>query len=287
MHLLGGAALFLTSTWRNRANWPGWPRVLLTALTLGLVASLLVRAALVGLAGCLALLLMYRMWRPILVVVGALVGVAALLSVLNIQFETHRGVVNAATVVERQLSTINFIGNGDAPAQDDQSGTIYWRVIWWRALWDEALGNPAILMIGRGYGPDLRQSVASFAAGDMNWDQGQDSGSPVRSPHNIAMTLLARSGLVGLTAWVIVLVASFRQIMRATLAARRAGDVENELLGRWFSIYLAVILLVSMFGVVLESPFGAIPFFWTLGMALAWAAQKAWTAASTPTQRHG
>jgi O-antigen ligase len=107
----------------------------------------------------------------------------------------------------------------------------------------------------------------------LNWDQGAEDGKPVRSPHNVAMTVFARTGLIGLAAWLLVLVTSFVSIVRGALACRRRGDRDAELFGVWLIIYLLAMLLIALLGVVLESPFGAAPFFWVIGVGLAWGAR--------------
>jgi O-antigen ligase len=91
------------------------------------------------------------------------------------------------------------------------------------------------------------------------------------------MTILARSGLIGLALWLVMLCVSFAAILKAALAARRASDQEDELLGVWFLSYLMLILVVSMFGVVLEAPHGAVPFFLILGLAMGWTADHSVT----------
>jgi O-antigen ligase len=104
----------------------------------------------------------------------------------------------------------------------------------------------------------------------MNWDQGEDQGRPVRSPHSIAMTVLSRSGAIGLALWLVVLIVGFGQILRATALARRSANHADEVLGVWFLAYLSAILIVALFGVVLEAPHGAVPFFLLLGLGVGW-----------------
>ncbi len=288
MHLIGAAVFFVTA--QRLAAPPLTRRLtpLLVAAALGLMAVLQVRAAFVGLAGVLVLLAVHRMLRSVLLIFAALGSLLAVMWLVNFDLETSRGVVSARSVIERQLSTIDFLNGGDqeaAPSQDDgTSGTIEWRLIWWQALVDEALADPTILAIGRGYGPDLRDALAGRARGSVNWNQGSEVGRPVRSPHNIAMTILARSGLLGLALWLLVLGTSFSSIVRATLASRRRGDRDNELMGVWLASYLAAMLLIASLGVVLESPFGAAPFFWLLGLALAWAAERRADASPAPSR---
>jgi O-antigen ligase len=132
-----------------------------------------------------------------------------------------------------------------------------------------------MLLFGRGYGVDLVAVAARYAPPGVAYQFGQNEDHPLRSPHSIAMTLLGRSGLVGLALWLLVLAASFGRLLSTTLAARRAGRRDDELLGVWFLAEGVLIVLVAMFGVVLEAPHAAIPFFVILGAALAWASDQA------------
>jgi hypothetical protein len=278
MHLIGAATLFLTGRGLRRPPWPGWLGIAIAAGLLGLTAMLQVRAAFVGLAGAVAVLVIYRLVRPVVVIGAALAMVLAVMWVLDVELPTDRGVVSASSIVERQASTLLFLVGGSEKSEhthrsdieNDHAGTIEWRTIWWEALIEESLSNPTYLLIGRGYGSDLRAAVASRAVGTLNWDQGIDEGKPVRSPHNIAMTIFARTGLVGLALWLLVLTTCLTALIRATLAHHRSGDRDEELFGAWLIVYVLAMLLVALLGVVLESPFGAAPFFWVLGVGLAW-----------------
>jgi hypothetical protein len=272
MYLLAAAALFITGDGRAEVAWPRWATLWLLVIALAEIVVVQHRSAMVGLIGVLALLVAFRMWRPVLRIVGGGLALVAVLWVLGIEIDTPRGAVSAQTVLERQASTLGFISGDEAARdQDGPGGTVRWRTVWWRALVDQALAAPTLLVVGRGYGPDLRDAVVGLQVGDLNWDQGTEKARPVRSPHSIAMTLFARSGLLGLTIWTLLLGASVGRMVRATAAARRAGRHDDEMFGIWLVATLVAILLVAMLGVVLESPFGGAPFFFLLGIGVAWA----------------
>lgn len=271
MHLIGSASLFLTARGLRRQPWPAWLGIGIAAGMLGLTALLQVRAAFVALAGAVMVLVIYRLVRPVAVIGVALLLALGVMWVLDVELPTGRGVVSARTVVERQVSTLMFFSDAEVdPREDDQAGTIEWRTIWWQALIEESLGDQTYLWIGRGYGADLREAVKTRAVGTLNWDQGEEEGKPVRSPHNVAVTVFARTGLIGLGLWLLVLTVCFATIARATLACRRRGDGDEELFGVWLIVYVLAMLLISLLGVVLEGPFGAAPFYWVLGVGLAW-----------------
>lgn len=277
MYLLAGAALFLTSSYVERTPWPRSLTPVLVLVAFGLVAAAQHRSAFVALAAVLALLAVLRLWRPVVVLVGAGTAVIVLLYVLNVSIEDPESgrPISARTIVQRQLSTVAFLGGGErAVRSDSDSGTIRWRTIWWDALLRESLADPRLFLVGRGYGPDLRDAVRGLEGQTLNWNQGSEAGRTVRAPHNIAVTVLARSGLVGLVLWLTLLGACCVGIIRAIASARRAGARDDEMLGVWLATFVTTVVVASLFGVVLESPFGAVPFFFILGLGVAWSRDR-------------
>jgi O-antigen ligase len=224
-------------------------------------------------AAMMCLLVALRLWRPVLILGLAAVAAVVVLWLVDFELETSRGTLSARAVIERQISTIDFLGGGRTAEQvtEGDGGTIYWRTLWWQALLDEQLADEHLILLGRGFGPDLREPVIALASGALNWDQGSEDGRVVRSPHNIAMTILSRTGVLGLLLWLGLLAVGWWRIVRATAAARLAGDRDNEMFGVWLAVSLVVILVTALLGVILESPFGAIPFFFLLGLGVAWA----------------
>jgi hypothetical protein len=274
MHLLGGAVFFLTVAPNEGPRWPRWVTILIIGLSLGLVVTMQVRAAYIALFGVLLLLVLYRRWRPVTLILSVTAGLVGLIWILNLEVERDNQVWSARTIIERQLSTLVFLSGEEDESQARHSGTIRWRLIWWEALVEEAIDEPVTLLVGRGYGPDLTDAVAGSRALGFFYDQGKELGLPVRSPHNIIVTFFARSGAIGLAAWLLLLYLSLERTLKGTFACRSLGDRQNQLFGVWLSAYLVAILLVSSFGVVLESPFGAIPFFWLMGLGIAWGTEQ-------------
>jgi O-antigen ligase len=82
----------------------------------------------------------------------------------------------------------------------------------------------------------------------------------VRSPHNYLLNTWARLGLVGVGLVLGLMIAALRV---ARLVARHAPRVrDDDVLAM---LLVASIPVVAFVGVVLESPFGALPYFWALG----------------------
>ena len=107
-------------------------------------------------------------------------------------------------------------------------------------------------MFGLGFGHDLaRNFLQEYYA------ESQDDFT-ARSPHSILVTLFARTGVVGFTAFLIVI----GLMIRRTWRERRT---ESEAFSAWCASW--VILTSACFGVVLEGPMGAIPFWILVGLA--------------------
>lgn len=81
-------------------------------------------------------------------------------------------------------------------------------------------------------------------SGAVRWLSGN---SDVRYPHNWWVSLFSRYGIIGIACW-----------LMCGIAALRGVTKENE--GFQFLTFLISILVASSFGVVMESPFGIIPF---------------------------
>jgi hypothetical protein len=119
---------------------------------------------------------------------------------------------------------------------------------------------------GKGYGINLAE------------DDGYqvDAENTLRSPHNVHMTYLARSGVMGVALWAIVNLVWAFGIAWGHLTARRRGRM------RWASVFLfigsfwAAFLINASFDVYLEGPMGGI-WFWSVfgvGIASLWIYRK-------------
>lgn len=110
-------------------------------------------------------------------------------------------------------------------------------------------------VVGVGFGPnflvDSKADVTLFGGGiDV-----------VRSPHNYLVGTWARLGLIGLAIALALTLIGWRLAYRVVSRGQaRLSDADV------LAILLVVTVpLVAFVGVVLESPFGAIPYFWALG----------------------
>ena len=150
---------------------------------------------------------------------------------------------------------------GDPRNSDSGSGTATARQEAWALVLDDATADPTRLIVGSGFGPDFLDR-----SGAAVWFEGTvDKG--VRAPHNYVLNTLGRLGLVGvaLLGWVATTLA------RAAFRRRSHPDVDPD--RRRFDEMLVLLVctltVVSLVGVILESPFGAVPFWWAAGLLIA------------------
>jgi O-antigen ligase len=124
------------------------------------------------------------------------------------------------------------------------------RSTWWKVVIDETVRvNP---WYGLGWGYDLAEPFTQ-----VYYPEGGEDFS-ARSPHNIVITVFARTGVVGLLPF-LALLAAFS--VRLWQVVRRGG----EEVGLWCASL--TILTSSCFGIVLEGPMGAVVFWTLLGLA--------------------
>lgn len=163
---------------------------------------------------------------------------------------------------ERVASMADFAGTGQyrSEALADKADNNRFRVVWWRVVATETWEtNPAF---GLGFGYDLARGFV------REYDPGMADEFSARSPHNVMFTVLGRLGIAGvLVAGAIVVV-----MLRRTIVSLQ---LQTEGAAYWCMAW--VILVSACFGVVLEGPMGAVPFWTLLGLASTSATRKDWT----------
>jgi hypothetical protein len=205
------------------------------------------RAGLISCCACVLVAVMLRAGRNgRLSLRRVLLGATAVLAVI---------VVFPISPAGQRLLATNGHGTASAELVENAQGTKRARLIAWERVVTYTLDDPVRSAIGVGFGPDFLQ----LSNGDLPIGRGMG----VRSPHNYLITVFARLGFGGLTV-VFALLASLLTI--ATRTVRRGPPDELTSLCVLLMISL---LIAAMLGVILESPFGAAPFFWAAGILLA------------------
>lgn len=211
-----------------------------------------VRAAFVGGVAALAMLGVAGRWR-FTVIQGCLATFGAgVLVVAALAFDhepAKRGLVDitarVATIAQIDAFRAHQLHKGYKVDNNR------FRLVWWRTVatdvWER---NP---WFGLGFGYDLS---ARFV---QEYDQEMGEEFVARSPHSVAVSVLGRMGLVGFAVWLAFGV-SFVQRARQGVSRARPATV-----GLWGA--LIVVATSSLFGVVLEGPMGAVPFWVMLALA--------------------
>jgi hypothetical protein len=152
----------------------------------------------------------------------------------------------------------SVIGNSDKSNLD---GTKTWRLNWWQSIVDYTVNGP-YFWTGKGFGVNLAE--------DDNYEVGHEiGGPPVRSPHSVNMTMLARAGVPGLILWVVTLVGWFGMLFRMMVVARRHGDFRWADIFLWIACYGSAIVVDASFDVALEGPMLGIWFWCLFGLGIA------------------
>ena len=253
-HLAGAALYALLLRPRPGAAW-----TMALLLGIGMVAA-------VSRGGMLAMLVPVALAAVIsgrwtrLTRIAAVVGLAFTLSLaLQIEFQVGNVDERAGTSEARTVSAGQFLANvvsildDDAPAE--LSGTKQWRLMWWAKIQDYTLNGP-YFWTGKGFGIGLAEDD-----GFVVWEtEGQTT---VRSPHNATITMLARTGVPGVTLWLLLLVSWFAMMMSSMVEARRRGEQDWANAFLFVAGYLLAILINASFDVALEGPMLGI-WFWCL-----------------------
>lgn len=220
-------------------------------LLIGTLAS--PRAAMVAAGGVTFAWVLAGHWR-IFTAQVTIVTVAASVA-LTVFFLGGRNLQTTGvySIYEHALSVFDFQGRGSYLHQEsgDPGDNNRFRLVWWRAValetWHE---NPAF---GLGFGSDLADRFLA------DYDLLMAEEFTTRSPHSMIMSAFGRMGALGLLLWLAIagaMIAMTRTIFRS---------------GSWDAMgYASIAWIVwtsACFGVVLESPMGAVVFWTTLGLA--------------------
>jgi hypothetical protein len=178
----------------------------------------------------------------------------------------------------RQISLDQIVANVtsifDSHSNEGLEGTKAWRLRWWTTIVDYTVNGP-YFWDGKGYGVNLADSDGFQLLADHS----------LRAPHNGHLEILARSGVPGLSLWVLLQMAIGATLLRAAAKALAADLRRWAAIAGWIFAYWVAALVNTSFDVYLEGPQGGI-WFWTiigLGIAAAMAIDRL-TAESSSTR---
>lgn len=229
--------------------WPFASLAILNVLAAENRASIL--AAVIAL-GALALSPLRRfVWLQVAVGALALLIVTGLALIGDHPASQRR----LGSFTERMASIADVSNAGQAASEegDIKRDNNRFRRVWWQSVVEETLAeNPAF---GLGFGYDLARGFLRAYNPEMADD------FTARSPHNFAVTVFGRTGIVGLLS----LCAIISLVCARMWQTLRAAGKEGTRGGLWLAVFL--ILVSSCFGVVLEGPMGAVVFWSLMGLA--------------------
>ena len=145
-------------------------------------------------------------------------------------------------------------------APEAATGTALWRLVWWQNILQSMLQDHPVS--GFGFGFDL----AIFNPYLHDVDEG---GWPVRSPHNINVTILSRMGIFGAVLFAAILIVGVGGLYRNAWSGPgllRYWPERRMEIGFWAGMLLAT-WVNSTFGVLMEGPVLGIWFWFALGFS--------------------
>ncbi|HVU18598.1 MAG TPA: O-antigen ligase family protein [Candidatus Didemnitutus sp.] len=236
---------------RDRHRFWAWP---LAALLFLFVAAGDNRASLCGAILVLVGLLVAWRWQYAAVHVFAGAVALAVMIVLSVGFQNAWASNRLHGIVDRARSVADVRGLASYSTEESSSkgDNNRFRLVWWHTVvLDTWNGNP---WFGLGFGADLAKSFVQEYSPDL------DEEFTTRSPHNIFLSVFGRMGLAGVLVWTALLGTAAIETWR-TWRRQDSGWIVAFWCGVW------VILVSACFGVVLEGPMGAVPFWTLLGLA--------------------
>jgi hypothetical protein len=191
-----------------------------------------------------------------MILLGVLAGAVTIISLVSdwsVGRDSYRP-ISPRQVVENYSS----IGGGGSEASRSQlEGSRKWRLNWWNGIIQYTIYGP-YFWTGKGYGINVGEDdrFGTYAT------------AALRSPHNIHMTILARTGVPGLALWVSFLGAFTLSLISAYWRARRSGRDWWARANVWILAYWAASLMNATFDVYLEGPQGGIWFWSIVGLGI-------------------
>jgi hypothetical protein len=177
----------------------------------------------------------------------------------NVKFSTAIvGTIILAFILQFTTAGTRLLGGlGLSSSNSDLAssalGTVNARELVWRQVLDWVNSSSTNIFFGSGFGINFLDVTRTLQFLEGTTYTG------VRSPHNFLVTVIARLGwpaAVILTVTLVIIVIRFRK---------------SELLDDLSFVSMTIVLAfipISLLGVILEAPFGAIPFYFSIGVLL-------------------
>jgi O-antigen ligase len=231
----------------------------------GAILLSMTRAGVLGAATATALAI-------VLVLAGSKAGKSRkleLVSVAPLILVAFIAIVPTTDVGTKFLATLDPSLAASSTVAEGAAGTTRARSNAWDAVAEWTLNDPQRAIVGVGFGPNFLVDSGASILLVSNAEGGEDV---PRSPHNFWIGTFARLGAVGLA----LVGAAVVMALGRTWRSRRV--LTSDPLALLTALIPAALLIPATFGVVLESPFAAVPFWWSIGVSLALYQRRAGTA---------
>lgn len=252
----GGTALGRLSL--TRTDWLWWALWFAAAA----IPLFRVRAGLLAVAAAVLVVLLFRpgtrWWKPLVLV--------AVMVTSFVAFDVRITVGSARNTISAESLLLNIQSITQSTGEGDRDGSRRWRLLWWGDIVNYTVHGP-YFWTGKGYGVNLADA-----------DGYQLADGELRSPHNGHLTILARSGVPGLAAWLLLQGLFVVGLLRAYRRATATGQELWARLNLWVLAYWTAFMVNAAFDVFLEGPQGGI-WFWALfgfGLALLEVQRRQW-----------
>jgi hypothetical protein len=252
---LSGAAVFALVGFRKAT--PLW--IVLLVASLAMVCALSRGGMLAFAVSITVAVLVLGKIRELAIVVVAGLTIFAVAYVLEPAFTDYR---ETASSIERPISTrqiVNNIASMVGQGQEQGEGTKRWRVDWWNTIINNTVYGP-YFWTGRGFGLNLAEADGLSDNHRLT--------RPLRSPHSVHMTILARAGVPGLALWGAFLASWLGTTMRTMWIARRRGQADWAALFLFIACYAMAIVINATFDVTLEAPMQGVWFWCLIGFGI-------------------
>lgn len=271
VHLAGGAIFVLLGLYgvpgdagvskrrSPRLFWAMWLTSLLFVASLNRGGFLSVVVSL----GLVAFFEPQAVGRRLAVALVAVALVSAIVLPVSLSLEDSSQV--AAASEDRALTPSQVVENilsivgRESEARGNLGGTKEWRMEWWTTIVNYTVFGP-LFWSGRGFGANL--------ADEDGFQVAREDEAPLRSPHNIHMTFLARMGVPGAVAWVGLLLCFMLSMLAGSVRARMDGATWWARVHLWVLGYWCAFLINASFDVYLEGPQGGIWFWSVTGLGI-------------------
>ncbi|MER2517503.1 MAG: O-antigen ligase family protein [Candidatus Accumulibacter phosphatis] len=188
--------------------------------------------------------------RLVVIFMAAVVGLAAI-DFSGVEFEGRVGKVGLE-MLSSQLESVT----GEGGLESARSG-VDQRKNWTAAALSRWASSPGTIATGVGFGVAL-----------TNFSVGGAGGKPVvvREPHNSYVSVLTRTGLLGLVPWLIFHLVLLLKLWQKFRYERQKNDTREADYWLWMFMLFISLLVTAVVQPVFESPHFAVPYFFLAGL---------------------